>query len=108
MQEKSKIFFIDVPNIYLTKAEACQYFKIKTRTLDKRIAELKNETKRYGERAVIKDGGIVLIHIYAFTDYLSNRERLLSNNLRKSVKDYDPGAVAKDLCCYVKKEIQIV
>lgn len=69
-------------------------------TINTRKKELENEKERYGEYAVIKDGGIVLINYLAFIDYMKYRERLQEKNLRKTVPPYNPQKLAKSIGWY--------
>lgn len=69
---------------------------VSERTLWRRVEELKTERKRYGDRSVIYDDGVVLVNELALTDYLFYRQRLKDKNLRKSVPPYSPRSWAKE------------
>lgn len=74
-------------------------------TIRTRKKELENEKERYGEYAVIKDGGIVLINYLAFIDYMKYRDRLREKNLRKTVPEFNPKKVAYSLGWYGEEAI---
>lgn len=62
---------------YLTRAEAMQMFKISQATIDRWVKDIKEHySKRYGDTAVLKAGGIVRIEKAALLDYLVNKNRL--------------------------------
>ncbi len=74
-------------------------FEICPRTVKSKIAEIREEIKkgRYSRYAVIADGKIVLVNVYVFMDYLTFRQQLLDENMRKSVPAFQPRTIA-ELC----------
>lgn len=72
-------------------------------TIHSRKKELEQEKERYGEYAVIRDSGIVLINYLAWIDFLKYRARLKEKNLRKTVPPYKPLEIAKAIGWYGKE-----
>ena len=85
---------------YITRGNLAKQIKLSVRTIDARIKEMREETDRYDEFALIKDGGIVLINYLAWIDFMKYRERLMNRNLRKNIPKYDPKRVAESIGWY--------
>lgn len=82
---------------YHTQRELAKDFGLNYKTVSARLKELRQMSDRYGKRAVIDDGNLVLVFLPAFTDFMANRRRLLDRNLAKHVGPYDPKEVIREL-----------
>ena len=82
---------------YHTQREIADDFGLNHKTVAARLKELRQMSDRYGTRAVIDDGNLVLIYLPAWVDYMANRRRLLDRNLAKYVDPYDPKEVIREL-----------
>lgn len=89
---------------YKTLEDLAEELGVTKVTIHTRRKELEQEQERYGDFAVIKDSGIVLINYLAFLDFLKYRSRLKEKNLRKHVPPYNPTKVAKEIGWYAKEE----
>ncbi len=99
--------------VYMTPMRASPYktlddlsdeLGVSKQTIHARKSELEQEKERYGEYAVIRDAGIVLINYLAWIDFLKYRQRLREKNARKHVPPYKPLEVAKALGWYGEEE----
>lgn len=99
--------------VYMTPMRASPYktlddlsdeLGVSKQTLHSRKKELEEEKERYGEYAVIRDAGIVLINYLAWIDFLKYRQRLKEKNLRKHVPPYNPMEIAKSLGWYGEEQ----
>lgn len=82
---------------YHSQREIADDFGLNHKTVAARLKELRQMSDRYGTRAVIDDGNLVLVFLPAFTDFMANRRRLLDRNLAKYVDPYDPKEVIREL-----------
>lgn len=82
---------------YHTQREIADDFGLNHKTVAARLKELRQMSDRYGTRAVIDDGNLVLVFLPAFTDYMANRRKLLDKNLAKFADPYDPKEVIREL-----------
>ncbi|MCB7304575.1 hypothetical protein NE683_12155 [Bariatricus massiliensis] len=89
---------------YVSKSWIQKNMDMGARSVDTRFKEIKEETKRYGEYAYIKDGGFFLVNFLVWVDYLTYRTRLKDKNLRKHVPDFDPEEVARAIGMYGEAE----
>lgn len=91
---------------YQTKAQIAEALNISPKTVQVRAKEIDAEVAggRYGEYAVIRDGGIVLINYLVFVDYMKHRQMLRQKNCRKHVPPFDAAKVAHDIGWYADKE----
>lgn len=76
---------------YQTKKQLSESFGISTRTVSRRIAEMKGFVpSRYHRTAIIEDGGKTVVSYLAFADYLATRAFLLDSHLRKVAPPFEP------------------
>lgn len=90
---------------FITKAEAAEELNATEKTVRNRMNEIEQLKERYGEYAIIRDGGIVMINYLVWIDYLHFRQMLRQKNAKKFVPPYDPAKVAHDLGWY---EMEVV
>ena len=82
---------------YLTQMELCEEFGLGRKAVVTRLKEIRALRSRYGSKAILDDGNIVLVYVPAFVDYMSNRRMLLDKNISKYVEDYKPGQIIREL-----------
>ncbi|MCI9197757.1 MAG: hypothetical protein HFH56_06115 [Lachnospiraceae bacterium] len=77
---------------YMPKDKIAQEFSLGKSTVQSRVKEIETQIKegRYNDYAVIRDGGIVLINVLVFIDYLEYRKRLRDKNAKKYVPEFQP------------------
>lgn len=77
---------------YMPKDKIAQEFSISKATVQSRIKEIEEQIAegRYNDYAIIRDGGILLINVLVFIDYLEYRKRLRDKNAKKYVPDFHP------------------
>ena len=87
---------------YISRANIIKQFDMSKASADKRIKESRDEIEkgRYSRRAVIKDGGFVLVNYLVIIDYMDNRQKLLEPNLRKYVEPFNAYEIARDIGWY--------
>ena len=83
----------------MRKEGIAKEFHISKGTVVNRMREIEKEIElgRYGAHTLIQDGNIVLINVLVFLDFLTYRQRLLNKNLRKSVPEYRPDVVMREM-----------
>lgn len=89
---------------YKTKQQIAKEYDLSPSTVQNRMKEIEQEEARYGKRAIIRDGGIVLVNYLVFLDYLANRARLKDKNARKYVSPYQPAELARELGWYADED----
>lgn len=82
---------------YMRPESLAEEFGISQGTVRNRMKEIEEEIKtgRYNDYAVIKDGGIVLVNVLVFIDYIKYRQILLHKNTRKHAPDFHPEELIK-------------
>ena len=75
---------------YLSPTSLAQFLNLSTSTIMARRKEIEKFSERYYNTAIIKDGGVVLLNMLAFLDYLKYRDMLLNAVTRSYVPDFDP------------------
>ena len=92
---------------YMTKEHLAELLSCTKVTINTRMKEIEEEVKngRYGQHAIIRDGGIVLINYLVWIDYLRWRKQLKEKNLRKLVPKFDAYEVAKEIGWYIVQEV---
>ena len=77
---------------YMPKQRLADEFGISKSTVYARMKGIEEEIGRgrYDERAVIRDGNIVLVNTLVFVDYLKYRKALQEKNARKHVPPFRP------------------
>ena len=82
---------------YRTKQGISDELGIGKSTVFNRAKEIKEEIKngRYSDYAIIEDGGIVLINLLVFIDYLKYHKMLKNKNLRKITPPFRPEEMIK-------------
>lgn len=88
---------------YKSKIVIAKELGISPGTVNNRCKEIKEEVLagRYPEWSIIEDGGLKLINYLVFIDYLSNRQKLLNENLRKYVEPFEPHKIAQSIGYYM-------
>ena len=78
-----------------------QELSISKRTLQRRLAEFEKEERyKHLRYSVIRDGGVVLVNLLAFMDFMAYREQLADRNARKFIPPYEPKKVAYEIGLY--------
>lgn len=77
---------------YMPKDKIAQEFSLGKSTVQLRVKEIEGQIKegRYSEYAIIRDGGILLVNVLVFIDYLEYRQMLKSKNAKKSAPKFRP------------------
>lgn len=77
---------------YMPKDKIAQEFSLSKTTVQLRVKEIEEQIRegRYNDYAIIRDGGILLINVLVFIDYLEYRKRLQDKNARKYVPEFQP------------------
>lgn len=77
---------------YMPKDKIAQEFSLSKSTVQSRVKEIEEQVKkgRYSDYAIIRDGGILLINVLVFIDYLEYRQMLKSKNARKLAPEFQP------------------
>lgn len=90
---------------YQTKKQLADSFGMSTRTVERRIAEMKGFVpSRYHRTAIIEDGGKVVVSFLAFADYMATRNWLLDSKLAKVAPAFEPDKIAE--LAGIRKECQ--
>lgn len=84
---------------YMPKDKIAQEFSVSKSTVQARVREIEEQIKegRYNDYAVIRDGGILLINVLVFIDYMEYRKRLKDKNARKYVPEFQPEKIVRIL-----------
>lgn len=107
-----KMYAMSGINIIKTKAQIMEEFGMSLRTVDSRIAEIREEMKPGGRYAGLQyviggNGKFMQINYLVWIDHEMYREWLQEKNMRKLLKPYNPAQVAKELAMYADKELAL-
>ena len=107
-----KIYAMSDIKLIRTKKKLQEMYGMSIRTIDKRIAEIRQEMLpggRYeGLQYVIGGNGKYLqVNYLVWVDHEMMRERLTQKNLRKNLPPYNPVQVARELAVYADKELAL-
>lgn len=107
-----KMFAMSGIKIIKSKAEIMEETGMSLRTVDSRLAEIREEMKpggRYeGLQYVIGGNGkFAQVNYLVWVDHEMNRGKLQEKNLRKLLKPYNPAQVAKEMALYADKELAL-
>ena len=81
---------------YQTKKQLADSFGMSTRTIARRIAEMKGFIpSRYHRTAIIEDGNKTVVSYLAFADYLATRNWLMDSKLAKVAPEFEPDKIAE-------------
>ena len=75
---------------YRRKEDIAAELNISKSTVRARVLEIEEEADRYGDKAIIRDGNIVLINTLVFLDYEKYRKQLRDKNARKYTPPFKP------------------
>lgn len=92
---------------YLSMDALGNKYGLSKQVIRKRVREIETEIgNRYSRNAVITDGKIVLINVFVFLDWLSNRKLLKDSNAKKYVKPFNAAEWAAYMGYYqtIRKE----
>ncbi len=107
-----KLFAMSGIKIIKTKAEIMEEFGMSVRTVDSRLAEIREEMRPGGRYAGLQyvvggNGKYTQINYLVWVDHEMNREKLREKNLRKMLEPYNPAQVAKEMALYADKELAL-
>ena len=82
---------------YRPKQALAEEFGISVGTVHNRLKGLEKEIQegRYNNYALIRDGGLVLVNVLAFIDYLTYHQMLEDKNARKHTPPFKPDDIVR-------------
>lgn len=106
----TKLYTMSMTKFIRNKRELMEEYEMSLRTVDKRIAEIREEMRPGGRYANLMyviggNGKSLQINYLVWFDHEMVRDRLAQKNLRKNLPPYNPAQVARELALYADKEL---